>query len=284
MKTLLRICFLALYPCFHSMAQPTTPALNLMTWNIRFDNPEDGPNRWDRRKAYVAETLRFYDVHLCGMQEALKNQVDDLLAMLPHFAYVGVGRDDGREAGEFSPIFFDTLRLSALQSGTFWLSPTPQRPSRGWDAALPRIATWAQFRDKRTGLLFFVFNTHFDHVGQQARLQSAQLLLEKIGELAGSIPTFIMGDLNARPQAPPVQWLLEHLTDCKAVSQLPHFGPHATFNGFGSSEVEDVQIDYIFCTSPTVQVLRHATLSHTWAGRFASDHHAVLAVVSLLAQ
>ncbi|MBX2929208.1 MAG: endonuclease/exonuclease/phosphatase family protein [Saprospiraceae bacterium] len=262
-----------------NLSAQSTP-MNLMTFNIRFNNPGDGDNRWDLRKAYVAETLRFLDVHVCGMQEALIGQIEDVLAHLPHYAYIGVGRDDGKAAGEFSPILYDTTRIKLLKSNTFWLSPTPEKVSKGWDAALPRIATWAKLEDRLSGQAFYVFNTHFDHVGTGARLESAKLIIRKVQELAGTETAFIMGDFNVRPAEEPVQLLQAAFTDCKTVSRTPHFGPDATFSGFGPKEVEGMRIDYIFCNNPDVTVLKHATISQTWAGRFASDHHAVLTVVS----
>ncbi len=274
------ICTLTLL-AFGRLSAQSPPEMVLMSYNIRFDNPGDGENRWALRKTHVAETLRFYDVHLCGTQEALKGQIDDLLNMLPGYAFVGAGRDDGNTGGEYSPIFYDTRRLKLLDTQTFWLSPTPERPSKGWDAALPRVATWARFRDLKTKKVFYAFNTHFDHIGVEARRESAALLIRKVQEIAGSQTAFILGDFNAKPEDAPIQLLQKAFSDCKALSRTPHFGPDATFNGFGPREVEGMRIDYIFCNTPAVQVWKHATISHTWAGRFASDHHAVMTVVQM---
>lgn len=270
---------LSLFASTHMNAQHREIAL--LTFNIRFDNPGDDDNRWANRKAYVAETIHFFDVEVCGMQEALAGQIEDLLAMLPGYAYVGVGRDDGRQAGEFSPIFYDSTQLTLMDNGTFWLSDTPEQVSKGWDAALPRIATWAKLEDKATGKAFFVFNSHFDHVGKTARKESAALLIRKVKELAAGHAVFIMGDFNARPEEEPVQLFLDAWTDCKAASLSPHFGPEATFNGFGPAEIESMRIDFIFHNAPGVSVLKHAAISQTWAGRFASDHHAVYALLIL---
>lgn len=253
----------------------------LMTFNVRFDNPGDGENRWVNRKAQVAETMRFFDVQVCGMQEALISQIKDVQELLPGFAWVGAGRDDGKQAGEFSPVFYDSTRLTLLESNTFWLSDTPDKPSKGWDAALPRVATWAKLEDRLTGKVFFVFNSHFDHMGQKAREESARLLIRKVKELCSGATAIIMGDFNAKPEETPVQLFLQAWTDCKPASITPHFGPDATFNGFGPSEIEGMRIDYIFRNTPAVQVLKHATISQTWGGRFASDHHAVYALLRL---
>lgn len=253
--------------------------LTLMTFNIRFDNPGDGDNRWDKRRDYVAQTMLFHQAQVCGLQEALHSQILDLLQRMPGYAFVGVGRDDGQLKGEFSPILYDTRRLQLLDSGTFWLSETPEKVSKGWDAALPRVATWAKLRDKTGRKVFFVVNTHFDHVGREARKNSAGLIVQRVQQLAGSNRAFIMGDFNAKPEEAPITVLSQAFRDCKLLSKMPHFGPEATFTGFGAKEQEGMRIDYIFSNDATVSVLQHATLSGTWGGRFASDHHAVMARV-----
>jgi endonuclease/exonuclease/phosphatase family metal-dependent hydrolase len=252
------------------------PTMNVMSFNIRYDNPGDGDNRWEKRSNLVAQIIQLHGISLCGLQEALANQIEDLKGLMPGWAAVGVGRDDGKSGGEFSPIFYDTFRLELLQHHTFWLSTSPERPSTGWDAALPRIVTWAKFRHKISADTFFVFNTHFDHIGREARRESAKLIARKVEEISGIYPALIMGDINATPEEEPVQFLMRHFQDCKTLSKTPHFGPESTFNGFGPAEQENMRIDYIFLKGKAMQVLRHATLSHTWAGRFASDHHAVL--------
>ncbi len=151
--------------------------------------------------------------------------------------------------------------------------------SKGWDAALPRVATWAKLRDKTGRKVFFVVNTHFDHVGQEARKNSAGLIVQRVQQLAGGNRAFIMGDFNAKPEEAPITVLSQAFRDCKSLSQMPHFGPEATFTGFGAQEQEGMRIDYIFSNDQTLRVLQHATLSGTWGGRFASDHHAVMARV-----
>ncbi len=249
----------------------------VMTFNIRFDNPGDGVNRWELRKEKVAQTIKFHGAAIGGLQEALKHQIEDLKALLPGWESVGVGRDDGKSAGEFSPIFYDTARVKLLEHKTFWLSTSPDTPSRGWDAALPRIVTWAKFRDKAAQREFFVFNTHFDHIGQVARRESALLLVRQVEAIAGNYPALLMGDFNATPADEPIKVLSPHFSDGRTISLTPHFGPDSTYNGFSPSEKEGMQIDFIFLRSQSWRVLRHATLSQTWGGRFASDHHPVMA-------
>lgn len=258
--------------------------LNVMTFNIRYNNAGDSLNAWPYRKDKVASQILFHDVHLLGVQEALHLQMKELGERLPKFKSIGVGRDGG-EKGEYSAIFYDTTRLQALTSETFWLSQTPQVvASKGWDAALTRVATWAKFKDRKTGKTFYFFNTHFDHVGKEARRESARLLLQKVSELAGKTPAVVTGDFNAFPTDEPIQVLIDksnplHLIDAKEISATPHYGPVGTFNGFGPKEREDRPIDFIFVKGPW-KVKKHATLSETWGGRFASDHFAVLAVLN----
>jgi endonuclease/exonuclease/phosphatase family metal-dependent hydrolase len=275
---------LAAFIAITSFATAQTRELTAMTFNIRYANPGDGDNRWDLRKANLASVIRFHEADAVGMQEALIGQIRDLESLLPGYAWVGKGRDDGAERGEFSPIFYNPKRLKLLETQTFWLSPTPETPGKAWDANLPRVVTWAKFQPLK-GKPFYWFNTHFDHQGQEARRQSARLLLKKVTEIAGKTPVVVTGDFNAQPDAEPIRILTDsndpaRLLDTQALSQTPHFGPAGTFNGFGPKETADQPIDFIFVKNGPI-VRQHATLSPTWAGRFASDHHAVLATIGL---
>lgn len=257
-----------------------------MTFNIRLNTRADSLNAWPHRVDKVISEIRFHGIQLLGVQEALHNQMEDLWKQLPEFRSVGGGRDDGRSKGEYSAIFYDTTRLEMLQGDMFWLSRTPYIPgSRGWDAAITRIVTWARFRDRLTNRVFFAFNTHFDHQGQEARRESALLVLKKLAEIAGDQPVVFMGDFNSRPYDEPIRILCDpaqpmHLQDSKGRSRTPHYGPTGTFNGFQTRERDDDPIDYIFLRGNWL-VQRHATLSQSWQGRFASDHFAVIASVTL---
>ena len=260
--------------------------LNVMTFNIRLNTATDDLDAWPYRKDKVASQILFHNVHLLGVQEALHDQMVDLSERLPAFKYVGVGRDDGKEKGEYSAIFYDTARLQLLQSKTFWLSETPAIPgSKSWDAAITRIVSWAKFKDKKTRKIFFAFNTHFDHMGKVARRESAKIILNKVKEIAGTTPALITGDFNSEPADEPIQVITDKknplcLTDTKEISATPHYGPTGTFNGFKSKEKNDQPIDYIFIRGKW-KVLKHATISQSWEGRFASDHFAVLATLKL---
>ena len=258
--------------------------LHVMSFYIRLNTASDSLNAWPHRKDFVASQILFHDAHIVGVQEALHNQMVDLAERLKGYKYVGVGRDDGKEKGEYSAIYYDTARLQVLKSETFWLSQTPTVPgSKSWDAAITRVVTWAQLRDKKTGKTFYTFNTHFDHMGKVARAESARLLKQKVKDIAGSSPVIITGDFNAVPTDEPIQVLLsapDVFTNAKAVSATPHYGPTGTFTGFQQKETGNDPIDYIFIKNG-VKVLKHATLSQTWGGRFSSDHFPVLAVLQL---
>ena len=257
-----------------------------MTFNIRLNVASDSLNAWPYRKDKLASQVLFHKAELLGVQEALHDQMMDLEERLPQFNFVGGGREDGMTKGEYSAIFYDTTRLQVLQSNTFWLSLTPEVPgSKSWDAAITRIVTWAKFKDRKTKKTFYAFNTHFDHMGKVARKESALLLLQKVKEIAGTTPAVITGDFNAKPTDEPIQVVTDknnplHLLDSKELSVTPHYGPTGTFNGFRSKETDDQPIDYIFIKGKWT-VLRHATISQTWEGRFASDHFSVLAELVL---
>jgi len=170
----------------------------VVSYNIRYDNPSDGDNRWSLRKDDVAERILDNHADFAGLQEVLATQLDTLAVRLPDYYWTGVGRTDGMRKGEYSPIFYRSDRFILEDGGTFWLSETPDSMgSRGWDAALPRIATWGKFRDIRVDKSLYVFNTHFDHVGETARQRSADLLKERIAAIADGSPVILTGDFNS---------------------------------------------------------------------------------------
>jgi endonuclease/exonuclease/phosphatase family metal-dependent hydrolase len=259
--------------------------LNVMSFNIRLNIASDSLNAWPYRKDYVASEVLFHEIHILGVQEALHDQMLDLKSRLNKFSYAGGARDDGKTKGEYSAIFYDTSRLQLLRTQTFWLSLTPEVPgSKSWDAAITRIVTWARFKDRKTKTSFYVFNTHFDHMGQTARKESAGLLKNKVAEIAGQNHVIIMGDFNAPPTEESIKRLVDktdtlQFTDTKELSETPHYGPTGTFNGFSNKEKNNLPIDYIFTRGKKWKVRKHATISQTWGGRFASDHFAVMAVM-----
>ena len=195
---------------------------------------------------------------------------------------MGVGRDDGEEKGEYSPIFYDSTRFKVLNQSTFWLSETCDQPgTMGWDAACNRVVTWVELIDQYAYQNLFIFNTHFDHRGQTARLESAKLLIQKIKEIAKDSPTLITGDFNCSIESEPYTILTKDLSDAYTSSQTPHYGQIGTFNGFKVPEKDDKRrIDFIF-TSGKVNVIEHAILTDSWGGKFPSDHFPVLVKVSI---
>jgi endonuclease/exonuclease/phosphatase family metal-dependent hydrolase len=283
MKKLFLFVF-TLSTCFSFL--PAQDALRVMTFNIRLNTASDSLNAWTYRKDYVSSQILFHKIELLGVQEALHDQMMDLQKRLPSYKFTGGGRDDGKTKGEYSAIFYDTTRLQLLTTAMFWLSETPAvAGSKGWDAAITRMVTWAKFKDRKTKKIFFAFNTHFDHVGKVARRESAKLVLQKVKEIAGSTPAVITGDFNATPDDDPIRVILDvtnphRLTDSKERSLTAHYGPTGTFNAFQSKERNDQPIDYIFLKG-NWKVLSHATISQTWMGRFASDHFAVLVELGL---
>lgn len=254
-------------------------SLNIISYNIRFDNPADGVNAWPNRKDYVAALLRFYDADVVCLQEALHHQLTDLVKRNPHYTSSGVGRDDGQQQGEYAAILFDNNKLQLMDSGDFWLSATPEKPSMGWDAACIRICSWVALKDIQTSKQFFVFNAHFDHVGDTARMESARLIVQKINQIAGSSPVILGGDFNTQPSSPAIEIILESLSDSYCISREKPYGPHGTWNAFDYLSSLDNRIDYIFVNQHFI-VEKHAHLTDAMNSNFLSDHLPVFARVS----
>ncbi len=197
---------------------------------------------------------------------------------LPAFQRVGGGRDDGKQAGEYSALYFRKARFGLLESGTFWLSETPDVLSKGWDANLPRVCTYAHLYDTLAAKKIWVFNTHFDHIGKEARRRSAELILLKIKELnKENEPIILMGDFNSEPTEAPAVLLSRALLDTRSVSREPAFGPEGTFNAFKFHEPVKRLIDYIFINGQGMNVRQHAVLSDSKNCHYPSDHLPVLA-------
>lgn len=270
------LCMLAMH---HARAGQSAH-FNVATFNLRYHNAADGPNAWPLRREAVRALIRYHEFDLLGTQEGLADQIDDLAAMA-EFGYVGVGRDDGRRAGEFAAIFYRKSRFAVEQHGDFWLSETPDRPGKGWDArCCNRLATWARLRDRRTGMRFYVFSAHFDHEGTVARRESAHLMVRKMAELGGKLPLLCVGDFNATPESEPIAIMSAAYRDAYTISTQPPYGPAGTFNDFKPEMVPTRRIDYLFVNS-RVKVHKHATLTDSFGARFPSDHFPVVARVEL---
>lgn len=265
-------------------------SINVMSYNIRYPNPGDGIHYWDNRRPLVASMIRFHEADLIGVQEAHRRQLDEMIADMPEYTWFGVCRTDGSMTpnpdNEFSAILYRKDRFELQEGNTFWLSETPDKAgSVSWDAAFPRIVTWARFKDKLTGNVFYHFNTHFDHMGSIARNESAKLLRQKITDIAKDNPVIVTGDFNCGENDTPYHTLTDKskggsINDAMYISKLPHHGPQASFAGnFTVSGLNDHRIDFIFVKNK-VTVHRHAILSDSWQGNYASDHLPVFAECS----
>ncbi len=271
MKYLGQLVLLFLLTIGFLRAQPELH--HALSYNIRYDGHSDLAPDWSQRKGPIVAQLQSARPTIIGFQEVLKNQLDDLNKALPSFRAVGVGRDDGKAAGEFAPIFFDTTRYLLLQSGTFWLSPTPDMPSKGWDAALNRICTYALLQSKYDGKKLWVLNTHFDHVGEDARLHSAQLLIEKFAEFTQIVnaPMLLLGDFNAEPDSPIYLLLKALFQDLSCSKRHRELCSEPTFNAFTLTASDDKIIDYFF-GSPGIVSIQFKVLKEHFDRSYPSDH------------
>jgi endonuclease/exonuclease/phosphatase family metal-dependent hydrolase len=263
-----------------ALAQKNTASLRVATYNLRMNTANDKADAWPNRKEMVKSLIRYHDFDIFGTQEGFRGQLTDI-AELPEYTFVGRGRDDGKEAGEHSAIFYKKDRLKLLQTGDFWLSQTPDKPSLGWDATCcNRICTWAKFKDAKTQREFFFFSVHFDHEGVEARRQSGLLMAQKIREIAKNAPVVCVGDLNSTPDTEQVKTMQTVLRDAYQVTQKPAYGPVGTFNGFKLDAPLLDRIDYVFVSS-AYQVLSYADLTDSWRGHYPSDHFPVVVDVLL---
>lgn len=256
--------------------------MNIMTFNIRFNNPDDGVNAWPNRVEMVSGLLKYHEPDIFGFQEALIGQIEDIQNAMPDYEWFGVGRDDGKKGGEFSPVFFNKKKFILIASGTFWLSETPEKPSKSWDAALPRIVTWGKFKSKVTGKHFLYFNTHFDHKGDEARKNSAFVIRDKIKEISGNqgLPVILTGDFNLYPESEPIGLIKSFMKDSREITKTPPYGPEGTFNSFNWNAPLERRIDYIF-TQGEIKVLKYAVLTDSKDQRWPSDHLPVFVKIQM---
>lgn len=250
----------------------SSQTIDVISYNIRYDNPDDTPNNWDNRKEFLIAQLNFYRPDVFGIQEGLIHQVKEIDSELEDYAYFGVGRDFGDERGEHTAIFYNTKTVALIDESTFWLSTSPQTPSKGWDAALPRTCTYGVFKIKNSGARFMVFNTHFDHKGDRAREKSSKLILKKIKELnPENYPVVVTGDFNLESNSKGVQIILSEMKDSFEEAGKNAFGPKGTFNGFRIDKAVERRIDYIF-VSDEFKIIKSAILSDSDDARYPSDH------------
>ncbi len=261
-----------------------------MSFNIRYDNSEDAPHIWAKRKALIAQIIQQQKVNLLGTQETLHHQLEDLQELMPEFAVLGVGREDGKTEGEYSALWYKKERFSLVKNGHFWLSEQPDSIGmKGWDAACERIAIWAILKDKETAKEFFVLNTHFDHVGMVARAKSVELIKSKVKELGADKPFIVIGDFNAEPKDNVVLMMTDAIA--KHIPKTPYYdsrikaklkkGEEWTFHDFGKiAECERNRIDYIF-VSKAWEVLLNDNIRTDKGEIYPSDHSAVLTILRL---
>lgn len=273
-----------------TLARVTTPAdpqplqLTLLTYNIRCATADDGPDAWSRRRELALGVIDRWDADAVGLQEALRSQLSEILDRFPHYALIGVGRDDGAAAGEHTAILYRHDRFAIDQSGTFWLSDTPdQVASATWGNTITRTCTWTRLVEHSTGRAVYIYNTHLDHLSQPARERSARLIARRIAQRTHPDPVALMGDFNAGESNPVITFLLDHAPDAPALTDTfralhPDATDTGTFHAFRGTRDGD-KIDHIL-TTPTATVL-DAQIDHTNdSARYPSDHFPVVATVT----
>lgn len=268
---IIRIALLLTFLASISFAQP----LKVMTYNIRYDNPGDGVNVWPQRIVKVVELIKKYDPDVIGIQEALKNQLEDLALNLDGYEYVGVGRDDGKTKGEYSAILFRKDRFSLLEKSTFWLSETPDVPgSKSWDAAITRLVTMAKLQDNKLNKLVVFVNTHYDHIGREARKESSKLIMAKVPQFSKTLPVVFTGDLNFTREEDPYRILIKPGKKFSLIDPAPE-EPAGTFCSFDVGPIECKAIDYVLFT-PHWEAKKYEVIKDNDGKHYPSDHLPVL--------
>lgn len=272
--------FFLIIPCFALMVSAHAQSIKVMTYNIRYDNPGDGVNAWSNRKRKVVDLIKKYDPDLIGIQEALLHQLDDIVEGAPDYEFYGVGRDDGKEKGEYSAILYKKSKFDLLEKNTIWLSETPNVPgSKSWDAAITRILTSTILKEKSSGFEFRFLNTHFDHIGKEARKQSAELIRKTIAnsQKDKNLPLILSGDFNIERTEPPYGILTQkekpQLFDTKPASDST-----GTFCGFKVGEMECRAIDFIFYNKGW-KTKSYEVIQDNDGTNYPSDHLPVIAVL-----
>lgn len=258
-----------------SLTSCKSQSFKAMTYNIRLDVASDGENAWKNRKDFLSSQVLFFAPDVLGVQEARPNQMEDLKKSLIGYGVVGTGRDGANE-GEHSAIFYNTQKFKVDKVNTFWLSNTPDKVSKGWDAAYPRICTYGLFTDLKTSKKMWVFNTHLDHVGEQAQLNGIKLIQQKIQEVnSKNYPVILMGDFNVEPNSVLITNLSQNMVHTETGAKIA-FGPKGTFNGFKFNEPVTRKIDYIFMSKGNhLEVNKYAVLSESIDLKYPSDHFPV---------
>ncbi len=272
----MRYLFLFLLATFSSYPL-TGQNLPVMTYNIRFATDKDGENSWEKRREAMVDLLEKHSPAVLGTQEGLTHQLNYLLKELAYYKYVGVARDDGRQKGEYCAILYDTTRIKLIRHHTFWLDDAKDQDSIGWDAAMKRICTYGLFQDISSGNQFWVFNAHFDHVGREARKESANMIRGILFQLCGDQSyVVVMGDFNSEPGSDAIRAFKSMLDDGLELAEEKQEPPLGTYTAFRPEARLDRRIDYIFVQGFKVKQYQHLP-DRRRDGYFISDHLPVMA-------
>ncbi len=270
------------------MVQCQVSNLKVITFNIRYNNPNDGPFSWELRRPLAIDLIQQEAPDILNLQEALTGQITDLQQALPGYRWVGAGRDDGKKSGEFNPVFYNDIRFLLKGKGTFWLSETPDKPgTRSWNSACNRIVTWVKLYDRQSRKKIFVFNTHFDHASMEARNQSAHLLVSAIKQIAGKNWTIVTGDFNDTEGSQMYKTLTGGLPELilyntSHISRNEPEGPSYSYVGFPFNPQEGNTIDFIFTkNNKSATVIEHRVSTYNFQGKYPSDHLPVIATFEL---
>lgn len=259
-----------------------TDNIKVMTYNIRCGYCEDSSdvNNWSNRKYLVAYMIKTHSPDLIGLQEAEMFQVKELIEMLDEYDWYGVSREDGKEGGESTAILYRKVRFSSEQKQTLWLSETPELVSKGWDAMYKRTVTIIKLKDLMSSIEFYYFNTHFDHIGEVARTESSEMIVNEIGKFSTEYPVILSGDFNYRSTSDGYKIITSKIFDTKLISKTESNGGNITFNGFGEDIQPDNKIDFIFVNAK-VEVLTHIVDTTTFNGLYPSDHYPVISEIRI---
>lgn len=272
----LLIALVAIVVCSCRSYTPTT--LNVATYNLRNANGGDSlrGDGWGKRYPVIAKMVQFHGFDIFGTQECFLHQLQDMKAALPGYDYIGVGRDDRKDAGEHSAIFYRTDKFEVVDKGNFWLSETPDVPSKGWDAVLPRICSWGRFKCKDTGFEFLFFNLHMDHIGKKARVESAFLVQKKMKEFGPELPAILTGDFNVDQTHSSYRALVSQGVLCDSY-EASHFryATNGTFNGFNPNSFSTSRIDHIF-VSPAFTVEKYGVLTDSYRSLRGEEKTAIV--------
>ncbi len=276
-KLIFLLSLAVLWICSGCVDSEKDVEIKYISYNIRYGTADDGDNAWDIRKSATKEMIEREQPDVLGLQEALIGQLQYIDSNFPQYNRVGVGRDDGKEEGEFMAVYYRNDKFKLLENGNFWLSETPDECSMGWDAACKRIVTWAKLKDLDSKKVFYVFNTHLDHVGEVAREQSILLIVKKIDEIVkkDKSPVFLSGDFNSNVSSPIFDPLKNIMKDSRAI--LPESEWIPTYNNYGKGG--DSMIDYIFYKNAEVQDFK--TLNGDYGKPYISDHYPVMAKMKI---